>query len=623
MKNFSSRLRSFALAALLPGLLLGGGLGLRSARRPSPPATAARAPAPLARQGCPLSTGDRLAFRLEARENVAIELGPTQKPVGFKINTKSLLQLRAIGTIDGATLLAAMLSETALSDEDGSAVEAGDTTPPFLLTVGEDCSIAAMGHKQGAEPRGARLQQALARSIEWRIAPGQVNYVALQRDGVGEKSLRYGHGSRRDGAEILQRRVTHIPVLWPRAVAAEARVVSSFGEARLGAGPWLEESHEEQILEIERGSSHEKLERSINVVRAEPPAIDPFEGLDLDPSRFQWGDRLEQAPKGPGSATNPAASALASRSLDDVLDEALQIDRDSRAGKGQRTSARALAAYLRANPSAAAGVVQRLRAGKIPAALRAPLSLALSLADTPEARAALVAVARDAKLAFDDRLRALHGAATTAHPGPIVADALREVSLDRRDPSAERAATLALGSLAGTQKRADPALARQVRQQLGERLEQERDPERLTGLLAAAGNSAGEDLLPAVERLGAHRDPSVRAAAVDALGALSSPEAAARQVALMEAETDPAASRAMLLGESQRGGRVSPELVALAARRLETEGDLGARRALIELLGHARDSDTAMEALRARFRLETDPGLLQLLGRFVPASELP
>lgn len=577
------------------------------------------APVPLVRQGCPITPGDRLVFRMESRDHLTTHLPSGELLADVQVSVQTRLHLRIVSEQGEERRGVARLVGTSVRDAKGEAIDAGDLAPAFGVRLRPDCSIVAVGHRAGAEPRGARVQQALARAIEWRLVPEQEVYTMQQRDGLGEIWLRYGHGRARDGAEVLQRRATELGTLWPRSTPARGQVLRSTGEARLGAGPWFDSAHEEQWLEIQRNGTVERIERRMEVTRIEADE-DPFAPEDLTDPMFSWEDRLEEAPP---EAPREVASAPVAADLDTLLADAVRAEREASEGKGLRSGVRLLAAYLRANPEAAGVLAERLRRGRLPAELRAPLATAFSLADTPQARAALVSLAHDRKLPFEDRLRAIHGAATTAHPGESVAAALRGISRDPRDQEASRAATLALGTLAAKQSSRDAALSQGLREEIAERMAREQDPRNLEDLLRAAGNTRHPGLLSAMEPLGTHRDPSVRAEVVDALGALDSPEARERQVALLEAESDPGARRAMWNGLAQGTGQPTAALLELAARRLLHEEDPAVARALIEMLGRAPEDPGVREALLARFRQEKRPELLQLLGKFLPATALP
>jgi hypothetical protein len=609
----TSRALLFALG--LP-LLATASILLRPAPRVAV-ASAPQTPPPLLRQGCPLRPEDRLSFTVQLQERSATHLG--SKPVGeLALQTRTTIHLRVLtGEADHA-LAVARLTDFSLQDRAGKQIPAGDISPPFLMKIRPDCAIEAVGQHRDAEARGARVQQAMARLLDWRIEGEQRSYEARQRDGVGEFSLRYGHGHHQ-GAEVVQRRMTEILALWPRQEQIRGQVLRSSGEATLGAGPWFDRAHEEQVIDVQRGTVTQRIERLLDIAKITPPEQDPFADVELDRTSILWRDRLEDA------MTPPVAHSEAQkgRPIEEVLNEALTFEQANRLRQGHHSSARLLADFLRANPAAATVLAGRIRAGTLPKELRAPAALALSLADTPEARAALVSVIQDPGVSFEDRLRTIHATATTAHAGPEEARVLRKLASDPQQRDAARVATLALGTLAGKQKTSQPALAGAIREEIRDQLSRERDPQRLLDLLGAAGNAASEDLQQAIEPFGSHRDPSLRAAAFGALGSIDTPEARERQLSWLESETDPEARRTMWHEEAQRQGRPSPETLALASRRLSTETDRSSARLLIELLGRALDDEGARQALLSRLRTEQDPSLLQLLGRFLPASELP
>jgi hypothetical protein len=175
-----------------------------------------------------------------------------------------------------------------------------------------------------------------------------------------------------------------------------------------------------------------------------------------------------------------------------------------------------LEAWVRRHPEAVAPIIAATRAAT-PGPTTKALTAALGHAGPPAAQAALVELARDARLPAAVRSDALVGLMFGKQPSSLSLEAVAALCKDG-DATVRRAALFASGSLARAARANDDAHAGVIDAALAAAYKGAKDAPARAELLGAIGNSAGPTLLPVVRAaLETDADSKVRAAATRAL----------------------------------------------------------------------------------------------------------
>jgi HEAT repeat protein len=291
-----------------------------------------------------------------------------------------------------------------------------------------------------------------------------------------------------------------------------------------------------------------------------------------------------------------------------------------------------LALYLRAQPQMAAELMTLLKAEAIPRELESTVFLGLELAGTPEARSALITGLSEG---YASRNRARAAAALPDIREPTV-DTLQALSQTARGAVGEspddtrlvrNAAGYAIGTLERRTRETNPALAERARSELQSSLSQARDVQQQAAALDAIANSGNNGLLRDVRPHLASQESLVRSHAIEAMGHMQ-PEANKDLFAgLIQNEPDAqlrGTIAATYAEQARRADQTSPkEVLDAALEQLGREADPRVKGLLIELIGPACSTYAyAQQSLGAQFQRETDPMLLKLIGKYVPADRL-
>jgi HEAT repeat protein len=323
--------------------------------------------------------------------------------------------------------------------------------------------------------------------------------------------------------------------------------------------------------------------------------------------------------------------ALKTLALPEALAEYTNIMRSGDPGAALR-GADFLALYLRAQPLMASELTKLLEDQTIPTELESTVFLGLELAGTPEAHAALISGLSDAH-ASRNRARAAAALPDIKHPSEATLQALKQTAQGAvgESPDATRlvrnAASYAMGTLERRTRELNPALAEQARTELRNTLANARDVQQRAAALDAIANSGSATLLRDVRPLMNAQEPLVRAHAIESMGHME-PEANKDLFgALIANEPDPkirGAIAATYAEQARRAERSSPsEVLDAAIEQLGREPDPRVKGLLIELIGPACSTNAvAQQSLGAHFQRETDPILLKLIGKYVPADRL-
>lgn len=574
---------------------------------------------------CRFAPGVRLAFEVEDRTTVALDLRPVLARIQpaararlgatpaqtLDVQRRWRLDLEAVGGDAAGTVFAARIEQQAAQDATGAALSApADLDRAFLVRVGGDCAVEDFARHATADVAGARRQQAMLAGLGFHLPAGGAR-IATGFDVTGRYRARYT--ATRAGVD-------------GRILGYDA-LFGGPDEARLGrgairverAGGWFDRLTLDAALtytveDVEVGTQTKRLDARAVAPSTWQAAVDPADGA------WRWGLLLDTP-----DVTDRAAprADLADVPVGQMVDRIRGL---MASGIGVADYAALLEAWLIANPAAAGEIAQRLRAGAFAdqARLRAALFFALGAANTAEARAALHGLFADAALGRGMRVQAALALSRT-HPVPAgFAHALDALVEDETlDAFGRGSMALALGALAKHQAAHDPAVAAEARAAIGDWLAAPRDAEHLAHALQAAGNAG--DMAEAVAPWLADSREEVRATAARALRS-SADEATLALIEARLAEETSGAVRRQLLGAALAIGRADgplpASLRAAVVEGLPARGHGGEFAASVQLLGvAARTGDAEAEAtlqrlLAAEMRAERrDPDRIAALGR--------
>ncbi|HKU36830.1 MAG TPA: HEAT repeat domain-containing protein, partial [Polyangiales bacterium] len=283
-------------------------------------------------------------------------------------------------------------------------------------------------------------------------------------------------------------------------------------------------------------------------------------------------------------------------------------------------------------PEMALELMNLLRERAIPPDLESTVFLALELAGTREAHDALIR-GLDNDHAPANRARAAAALPDIPRPETRTLDALRETArsavADNPDETrlVRNAAGYAIGTLEQRTRVSNPALAKQALSDLRSSLGSARDPQTQAAALDAIGNSGNPALLTDVKPLLSSQEGLVRAHAIEAMGHMPPETNQAMFSELIANEQDPrirGTIAATYADQAKRANQPPPPLVVNSAiQQLGREQDPRVRGLIIDLIGPAcAQNPQAMQALAGQFKLESDPMLLKLIGKWVPADRL-
>lgn len=590
----------------------------------------------LARRGCDLHAGDRLAFALRSRSSNVMSagklLGPDRAPSALTAGPRETrtvegdLLLRVLdageeGASPRKLTLAAVLDrpEVRVGGAPAAALEQ-DLSVPVLFEMDTECRLYGFAPSAPIGAAAANLWKGTLNMAEMVIAaPGtRPSWTVEQADTTGTFVASYERRDGEGGASTIRRSRGAFTALHDDARgAASASILRSTAAATYlpGAGFFRDLQVEEHVTLAMNGAPMADVEATMTLqgkdvaadtagfwTRAFPGdlAFTPLDERTAAPPRLPYANR----PPIEGLRDRPLPAILAE--VGTFLAQKPQPDFDG--------ALNLLVQSIRTDPARAAALLAEVRAGGAGADAASMIFLSLGLAGGKEATAALTSALQDPRLSEAHRLQALSALAGVPDPDAAVTDTLLQV----REPRG--AAVLALGALAH-----NPHLPAAERQRITAALDGELDAARSASekisALGALGNAADPALRGRVASFTGSAEPGVAAAAYRALRKMDAlPPAGELLESYSKAQDAPtreaiaAVLPAATLGASD---------VARAAGLLAEPQPPAARAALIRLLGAAAQRDAAAKAALVRqLRVETEPSLLSLIGRYLDASDL-
>jgi hypothetical protein len=232
-----------------------------------------------------------------------------------------------------------------------------------------------------------------------------------------------------------------------------------------------------------------------------------------------------------------------------------------------------------------------------------------------------------------NRARAAAALPDIREPGPETLQALSQTARGAVGESPDdtrlvrNAAGYAIGTLERRTREAHPELAARARAELQSTLASARDGQQQAAALDAIANSGHSSLLRDVRPHLGSQESLVRAHAIEAMGHMQPDTNKDLFASLIQNEPDAqlrGTIAATYAEQARRADQTSPkEVLDAALAQLSREADPRVKGLLIELIGPACSTYAyAQQSLGAHFHRETDPMLLKLIGKYVPADQL-
>ena len=571
-----------------------------------------------------MQTSERWAVNLTAML-AAGRQGAAAAAKDVSLTLSATLQTRVLEVGQKDALLVARIDDLRASGESGLAGST-DVDRPMLLRIDRRCVVTELGLHRDTADDAARLQQATALSLSFRLptaASGQ-RFEVDERIALGNCHVRYGAARHaRDGAVLFKR---PLRCAAPEAKVPPVRILAGRSRVVLGQGPWFERLDARLRFAVGKGGMTAQGESTAVVTRAQPkPGALPA-AVDRGDYVFGWRDEpanhggLRQRQK-----DQRQWPGLTGMSLADVLAEIARLVVDRGAGPGAEW--RFVTAWLQANPGGAAELVAAMANGQVPESLRPDMFLALMRAGTPASRDALIQALAHPDLAAADRARAASALAGSDAADRQAFEALRaQLGEARPDDPLDlvgNSAMLGLGIVSARQGEEQPELAAAVRDELRAHL----NGELAHDALAAIGNSGDAELWPDALALASDPLPSRRLAAAGALRRMDPRATAAGFATWLAGKEDARILERLVKGYdlSLLTRQATPPPVALKAAigQLHKAASTPLRQALIRLIGGlAERSPEAKAALVLAFKREWDNSSKQLIGVYVDADAL-
>ncbi len=556
---------------------------------------------------CRFTVGQRAAFRLES-DVETVGKGAADAP---RDHLSATLSWTVDGVESDAWRLRAQLTHVDFTQALSLPAERvrQSVDAPFEVRIDRRCRFVGFGYPTAWKPRTRQLVTSLLKTFEV-VAPKQdeAEWTVEQNDGMGTFEARYIRGA--SSGEVVRHKIAYRRHPMADMVPVKVSVREARATARITGG-WLASMTGEEWVSIEVADAVPvSLRQSFRLDRLDEvtPAVAAVSGLD-------WRDPYTLQVEDPPPAVDPAMKRAR---YGEVVDRFVGLR--AQGPVKSLTAAKLLAKYLRAHPEDAKRLIDDIRAGTLALEARAAAFLALELAGTPEAVEALTVAVQDHQLTALDRSRATFA---LSEAGPLTldtADVLERAAYDDSSEVLANSGLLALGSFgARTQEASEMRVW--VRDSLRSAHEAAPGEGRRLTALDAMGNAGDPLLFDVLEAAMNDERATVRAHAAAALRRAAPDSAGSWLQARLEGEAHPRV-QAELIRTLERFGPPSGAAIDVAGDLLAASDSPRVRKAVISWLGSAADSAPARDLLVAHFHVERDVGLLQLIGRFVPASAL-
>lgn len=567
------------------------------ASAPEPSASVEAGGAPMAgpELGCSFEPGAQLAYALSSTVSARDADGAALSEAD---HLSAVLSARVVSSTEDRASLQLALSQVELRQELANAEDRVDQPldATFEIDLTASCRIAEFRFPANWSGDARRLVANALRTHEHVLEPSTRSWEADQTDALGRYRAQY---TRSDDA-IVRDKVHYYDDEGLATFGMSIAVPHSTASATFGPDG-VQTSKVRERVQIRVGRE----------VRAD---LDQRSQLVRDDSKFQAPAAAGLlAAMDPFAVEEPEGSALpeAPASLDQAL--ALYEQLAGSLDPFTMSQARALAGLIAAYPSLADDLVARLDGDALSEVGRSSVFWVLELAGTDHARGHLTNLL-DAERP-NDRIRAavaLSGAAPTLEVG----HRLLEMYYEDGEHTARSAGLLALGVVGAN---GDAATKQFARESIGAAFEDAQTHGETVAALAAMGNAGDPEFMPQLTESLGDANPTVRAKAAEAMRNMGD-EARPHLQAALEGEVEVATAKSVVRTLREIGPPQGEDF-DWAAERLGDAPSAAVRGELIAWLGD-ESSEQSTAILVERFHAESSSELRQLIGRYVPASEL-
>ena len=497
---------------------------------------------------------------------------------------------------------------------------------PVLFRLDERCRVTELAFAPDVPAAAANEWQILLEMSELvRPVDGASAWTERQTDTLGDYDAAYARTATAEGERVTRRKLGYARVHGaPGLEAPTATLLRASASGRFVAGRgWFDAVDVDEHVRV-RLRERTLIEARGVLKLAAAPLGAPWPAPDR--ARYRWRKPGPlQPPTELPYAQRPPIAGLADRSTASILDEFARRIGDPKAAQFD-DALNLLVQALRLRPAMAAELLDRLLAQADPTDVRSMIFLALQLSGTADAHHVLARAIDDGRLPTADRLRAVSALADVPNPDAATLAALvaarGRAGNDAEGRQLAVTALLGVGSMAKNGGLPDELRA-QVHELVAGELGRASGMEDRRAALAAAGNTGDATHADAVRRQIASDEPDVRAAAYDALDRIGALPPARELVDVFLRDDAPGVRRALDGPLTRRAEPLDDETIARCAAALASTPDVRERATLVEVLGlAARTSPAAKAALQARFRVEREPSILVLIGRYLTAAEL-
>lgn len=298
-----------------------------------------------------------------------------------------------------------------------------------------------------------------------------------------------------------------------------------------------------------------------------------------------------------------------------------ELPRLDTATSGRTVHIHRLRDLLRIDAALPAKLVAEMATGDFTDRTRADLYLALELAGTPAAQAALTSIMSDISWSLKDGVRAIIALGGVANPDPDAVIALWETT-ETVDEQLASTALFALGSIGNTLHSADNPDYPILRDSLLGNAYGSAEPDQRADYISALGNTRDQALAGDIASMLGDANPTVRRAAALSLGQLGTTDTVATLIDTLAQENNGKVRSAIVDSLTQLPDTDNSNTSVIASA-IQGEPDESARFAMAGYLGKHVTPDTNYESLlQDLIRKEPSRRVRQRLGETLASIKL-
>jgi len=276
---------------------------------------------------------------------------------------------------------------------------------------------------------------------------------------------------------------------------------------------------------------------------------------------------------------------------------------------------------LRADASMPAMLLEQMKTQDLSDRTRADLYLALELAATEEAQAALTQVMTSPDWSTRDALRATVALAGISNPSSDTLQILWDTAYTQRQ-QISNTATYTLGSIGSRMKAANHPDYFNLRNELISGASDTSNTQQSATFIYALGNTRDPEVVQNVSPFLDNEQPEIRRAAASSLGLMSSQQSADALVSRFDQESDSQVRGAMAKSLSQLPLSDTSKIMASVSQAIQTETDESARFAMADFMGkNLAENPEYKTVLQNLARTEPSKRVRQVIGNALAITD--